>query len=170
MEPYFFTTHGKITTLKKESIYVIGLGQKDRELYLFTLPPPSLGIYHILAPIAELFGQLVEYVLKYDRIDVLPEQIYEEPVADDRLLHDDVDALVLYPPIPHFEQVRSESRAEADEDSVNDHDERHPAENEHPEPGKSDNQKLGMVKNSNLEIDEIWSIHKFTRGRCRSSR
>ena len=60
----------------------------------------GLGVTHVLAPEAELLGQLVHHVLEDDRVHVLAEQVEEEPVAHHRLLDDDVQALGLDPSKP----------------------------------------------------------------------
>ena len=60
----------------------------------------GLGVTHVLAPEAELLGQLVHHVLEDDRVHVLAEQVEEEPVAHHGLLDDDVQALGLDPSKP----------------------------------------------------------------------
>ena len=73
----------------------------------------GLGVTHVLAPEAELLGQLVHHVLEDDRVHVLAEQVEEEPVAHHGLLDDDVQALGLDPPKPARQRSTSmQSRIE----------------------------------------------------------
>ena len=59
-----------------------------------------LGIWHVFASVAQFLGQLVHDVFEYDGVNVLSEQVEQEPVPDDGLLHDEVDVLGLDAPVP----------------------------------------------------------------------
>ncbi len=95
------------------------------------------GLSDVAASIAELLGQLVNHVFEYHRVDVLPQQVDEEPVAHVALADDDLDAFALDAAITHPQHEGAHVRAEDDRHAVHQHEEGEGAQEEEPEPDEN---------------------------------
>lgn len=69
--------------------------------------------------ISELPGQLMNDLLEYDRIDILPQHVQQEPISHLGLLDDDIDAFLFDESEPNVEQVSPHSRRENNHGPVN---------------------------------------------------
>ena len=72
------------------------------------------GISQVLASISELLGELMEHVLEHDVVDVLAEEVEEEPIAHAGLVHNDLDTLWLDSPVAQLEQVDPQGAGHAE--------------------------------------------------------
>ncbi len=93
----------------------------------------------------------MHHVLEDDRVDVLAQQVEQEPIAHDRLLDDDLHALGFYPPIANLKKVGTKTAKQADEHSIDDHEEREPGQHEHPKPQENVNLFVENIKWQNAE-------------------
>ena len=71
------------------------------------------GISQVLASISELLGELMEHVLEHDVVDVLAEEVEEEPVAHPGLVHHDLHAVGLDAAVAELEQVDTQGGGQA---------------------------------------------------------
>lgn len=51
------------------------------------------GISQVLASISELLGELMEHVLEHDVVDVLAEEVEQEPVTHPGLVHHNLNKI-----------------------------------------------------------------------------
>ncbi len=92
------------------------------------------GLPDVPAAVAELLGQLVQDVFEYDRVDVLSQEVDEEPVAHVALADDHLDALPLDAAVAEAQHECSDVGAEDDGDAVHQHQEREHTQEQQPEP------------------------------------
>ena len=71
-------------------------------------------ISQVLASISELLSELMEHVLEHDVVDVLTEEVEEEPISHACLVHDDLDTLGLDSPVAQLEQVDPQGAGQAE--------------------------------------------------------
>ena len=62
-------------------------------------------VSQVLASVAKLFGQLVENILEDDMIDVLTEEVEQEPVSNPSLVHHYLHTVRLDTAVSQFKQV-----------------------------------------------------------------
>ena len=76
------------------------------------------GVSQVLASVSELLCELMEYVLKHNVVDVLAEEVEQEPVAHAGLIHHDLYALGLDSSVAELEQVDPQRAGQAQRDPV----------------------------------------------------
>ena len=72
--------------------------------------------------------------LEDDRVDILSEQVEEEPVADVALPDNRVDALLFDPPVAQAEHKGTDVGTEHDDDAIDDNKAGQESKEEQPEP------------------------------------
>jgi len=110
-----------------------------------------LGVRHVFASVAQLLGQFVHDVFEYHWVNVLAEQIEEEPVSDDRLLHDQFDVFLLDASVANPQQVAAHAGRDDDHDAVQDHQQGQEPQDQHPEPEENVNFFVENVEWQNAE-------------------
>ena len=103
------------------------------------------------AAVAELLGQLVDHILEYHGVDVLAEQVDEEPVAHVGLADHHVDALALDAPVAHAQNKGPDVGAEDDGRAVDEDEEGEAAEEEEPEPDEDVDLLVDNVEREDAE-------------------
>ena len=122
------------------------------------IPVRKSGLSDISAAISEFLGQLVNHVFKYHRVDVLAEQVDEEPVADVTLADDHVDALALHSPVAHAEHEGPDVRAEDDGHAVDQDQEGENTQQEQPEPDENVDLLIDDVERQDAESVVLLNI------------
>lgn len=89
-------------------------------------------LHHRLA--VEFLGQIGDDFFVDQRIDVLPELVEDEPVADLALVGDELDVFVRRESAAGAQQIQTDLRPEADGDSVHQRDARQNGQGDEPEP------------------------------------
>ena len=79
------------------------------------------GVSQVLASVSELLCELMEHVLEHNVVDVLAEEVEQEPVAHAGLVHHNLYALGLDSSVAELEQVDPQRAGQA---------QRHPANSE----------------------------------------
>ncbi len=77
-----------------------------------------LRVHMIFASVAHLLGELVHHIFEYHWVNVLAQQVHEEPVADEGLFHDDLYTLSPDPSIADFHQVGPHCGGEDNHDAI----------------------------------------------------
>ena len=91
-------------------------------------------ISQVFTTVAELLGQLVENIFEDYLVNILAEEVEQEPVAHRRLFHHHLHALRLHPPVAQLEQVGPEGGGQAEAEPVDHHQGGEAGQAQHPEP------------------------------------
>jgi len=76
----------------------------------------------------------MENIFEHYLVNILAQEVEQEPVAHRRLLHHHLHALRLHPPVAQLEQVGPESGRQAEAKTVDHHEGGEAGEAQHPEP------------------------------------
>ena len=100
----------------------------------------------------------MHHVFEDDLVNVLAEQVHEEPVTHLRLLHDDFDAFGPDASVADFHQVGSNRSGKAYKDTVDNNEECECAEDEHPEPQEDVNLLIENVQGENAQCVVLFNF------------
>jgi len=105
----------------------------------------------------------VDHVLKYDRVNILTEQVEEEPVADVTLPDYCVYAFFFHSPVSQAKHKCPDVRAEDDDYSVDDDQAGKEAQEEKPEPDEDVDLFVDYIERENTERIVLFNVARRSK-------
>jgi len=117
-----------------------------------------LGLANVPRPVPKLLGQLVDHILEYDRVNVLAEQVEEEPVAHVALPDDRVYAFFFHTPVSNTKHKCPNIGAEDDDNAVDDDQAGEEPQEEKPKPDEDVDLFVDYIERENAESIVLFDV------------